>query len=82
MRALPDRVKDGIDTEALRVAIKEIQRKVETLGTVERWCSNITESADKIRAQVASVMTEVSEIAERALASLVARGGRELADAA
>ena len=61
---------EGVDAEVLRSAIEEIQRKVATLRTVKRWCSNITESADKIRAQVGTVAIEVAEIVERALAAL------------
>lgn len=63
-------VSDGADAEAARSAIEEIQRKVATLSTVKRWCSNITESADKIRAHVGTVTIEVAELAERALAVL------------
>jgi hypothetical protein len=63
-------VSDGADAEAARSAIEEIQRKVATLSTVKRWCSNITESAEKIRAHVGTVTIEVAELAERALAAL------------
>jgi hypothetical protein len=61
---------DGADAEAARCAIEEIQRKVATLSTVKRWCSNITESAEKIRAHVGTVTIEVAELAERALSAL------------
>jgi hypothetical protein len=61
---------DGADAEVARSAIEEIQRKVATLSTVKRWCSNITESAEKIRAHVGTVTIEVAELAERALAAL------------
>jgi hypothetical protein len=61
---------DGADAEAARSAIEEIQRKVATLSTVKRWCSNITESADKIRAHVGTITIEVAELAERALVAL------------
>jgi hypothetical protein len=65
-------VSDGVDQEQIRSVVEEIQRKVATLGTVKRWCTNISESADKIRSHVGSVATEVSELAERALAELAA----------
>jgi hypothetical protein len=68
----------GADAEVVRTAIDEIQRKVATLSTVKRWCSNITESAEKIRAHVGSVTIEVAEIAERALAALSSENDRAI----
>jgi hypothetical protein len=62
----------GVDEEQLRTVLGEIQRKVATLATVKRWCTNISESADKIRAHVGSVAAEASELTERALAELSA----------
>jgi hypothetical protein len=64
--------RDGVDHEQIRTVVEEVQRKVATLGTVKRWCTNISESADKIRAHVGSVAAEVSELAERALIELTA----------
>jgi hypothetical protein len=61
---------EGLDAEQLRVTLEEMQRKVKTLGSVKRWCTNISESADKIRTHVGTVMIEVSELAERALAQV------------
>jgi hypothetical protein len=58
-------VRDGVDAQSIHAAMEEIQRKVGSLGTVKSWCTNITESTDKIRAHVAGVMTEVSEIVEK-----------------
>jgi hypothetical protein len=66
---------EGADAQAVQSAIEEIQRKVATLSTVKRWCSNITESADKIRVHVGSVTIEVAEIAERTLAALFPKPG-------
>jgi hypothetical protein len=68
--------RDGAAAEAVQSAIEEMHRKVATLSTVKRWCSNITESADKIRAHVGSVTIEVAEIAERALAALSSESDR------
>jgi hypothetical protein len=61
---------EGGNAEAARAAIEEIQRKVATLATVKRWCTNITESAEKIRAHVSAIAVDVSELTERALAAL------------
>jgi hypothetical protein len=63
-------IPNGANADTARAAIEDIQRKVATLAAVKRWCSNISESADKIRAHVGSVMVEVSETAERAVAAL------------
>jgi hypothetical protein len=61
---------DGVDRVVLKMAIEEIQRKIATLATVKRWCTNISESADKIRAHVSSVTADVAETTERALVQL------------
>lgn len=58
------------NAETARAAAEEIQRKVATLAAVKRWCTNISESADKIRAHVGAVTVEVSEAVERAVAAL------------
>jgi hypothetical protein len=63
-------IPNGANADTARAAIEEIQRKVATLAAVKRWCSNISESADKIRAHVGGVMVEVSETVERAVAAL------------
>lgn len=61
---------DGAHADIARAALDDIQRKVTTLAAVKRWCTNISESAEKIRGHVGGVMVDVSEAVERAAAAL------------
>jgi hypothetical protein len=61
---------DAIDSDQIRTALEEMQRKLSSLGAVKRWCTNISESADKIRAHVGTVVIEITELVEQALAAI------------